>query len=129
MVACQVIGNHTAVTIGSSQGNFELNVYKPMIIHNVLHSCKLLTDSCNSFAIRCVAGLSANKDRIAELVDRSLMLVTALNPHIGYDNAAKVAKHAHENGLTLRESAIKMGISGHDFDMWVVPEDMTNRKE
>ena len=125
MVACQIMGNHTAVTIGASQGNFELNVYKPMIIHNVLHSIGLLSDSCRSFSERCVSGLKANESRISELVSRSLMLVTALNPHIGYDLAAKVAKHAHVNGTTLRDAATELGINGEDFDDWVDPEEMT----
>jgi len=129
MVACQVIGNHTAVTVGASQGNFELNVYKPMIIHNVLHSCKLLTDSCISFADRCVIGLEANEERIGDLVEKSLMLVTALNPHIGYDNAAKIAKYAHERGITLKESAVEMGIlTEEEFNDWVRPEDMIGPK-
>ncbi len=129
MVACQVIGNHTAVTVGASQGNFELNVYKPMIIHNVLHSCGLLTDSCISFADKCVIGLEANEERIGDLVERSLMLVTALNPHIGYDNAAKIAKYAHEKGITLKESAIELDmLTGEEFDDWVRPEDMIGPK-
>ncbi len=129
MVACQVIGNHTAVTVGASQGNFELNVYKPMIIHNVLHSCKLLTDSCISFADKCVIGLEANEERIGDLVERSLMLVTALNPHIGYDNAAKIAKYAHERGITLKESAVEMEmLTEEEFDDWVKPEDMIGPK-
>lgn len=125
MVACQIMGNHTAVTIGASQGNFELNVYKPMIVHNVLHSIGLLSDSCRSFSERCVSGLKANESRISELVSRSLMLVTALNPHIGYDLAAKVAKHAHVNGTTLRDAATELGINGEDFDDWVDPKEMT----
>ncbi len=129
MVACQVIGNHTAVTVGASQGNFELNVYKPMIIHNVLHSCKLLTDSCISFADRCVIGLEANEERIGDLVEKSLMLVTALNPHIGYDNAAKIAKYAHERGITLKESAVEMEmLTEEEFNDWVRPEDMIGPK-
>ena len=129
MVACQTMGNHTAVTIGASQGNFELNVYKPMIIYNVLHSVQLLSDSCLSFSERCVSGLKANEERISELVGRSLMLVTALNPHVGYDMAAKIAKHAHTNGTTLREAAVAMGIDGDDFDEWVKPEEMTSPSE
>ena len=129
MVACQTMGNHTAVTIGASQGNFELNVYKPMIIYNVLHSVQLLSDSCSSFSERCVSGLKANEERISNLVERSLMLVTALNPHVGYDMAAKIAKHAHAKATTLREAAVAMGISGDDFDKWVKPEEMTSPTE
>ena len=102
MVCCQVMGNHTAISIGGSQGNFELNVFKPMMIHNLLHSIRLISDSCSSFSDYCVSGLEANSDKISEHLENSLMLVTALNPHIGYDNAAKIAKNAHENGLTLR---------------------------
>ena len=125
MVACQVIGNHTAVTVGASQGNFELNVYKPMIIHNVLHSCRLLADSCISFTDKCVVGLVANEAKISELVERSLMLVTALNPHIGYDKAAKIAKFAHEMGITLKESALELEmLTEEEFDNWVKPRDM-----
>ena len=123
------MGNHTAVTIGASQGNFELNVYKPMIIYNVLHSVQLLSDSCLSFSERCVSGLKANEERISELVGRSLMLVTALNPHVGYDIAAKIAKYAHTNATTLREAAVAMGIDGDDFDEWVKPEEMTGPSE
>nr|MCS5585300.1 class II fumarate hydratase [Pseudomonadales bacterium] len=100
MVCCQVMGNHTAITIGGSQGNFELNVYKPMMIHNLLHSCRILSDSCRTFTDRCVVGLEANEENIRSHLENSLMLVTALNNHIGYDKAAKIAKHAHENGLT-----------------------------
>tara|TARA_B100000941_G_C28310092_1_gene451068 strand:- start:254 stop:685 length:432 start_codon:yes stop_codon:yes gene_type:complete len=129
MVACQVIGNHTAVTVGASQGNFELNVYKPMIIHNVLHSCRLLADSCVSFADKCVIGLVANEAKISELVERSLMLVTALNPHIGYDKAAKIAKFAHEKGITLKESALELEmLTEEEFDSWVKPRDMVGPK-
>jgi fumarate hydratase class II len=96
-----------------------------MIIHNVLHSCRLLTDSCISFADKCVIGLEANEDSISDLVERSLMLVTALNPHIGYDNAAKIAKYAHEKGITLKESAIELDmLTAEEFDDWVRPEDM-----
>jgi fumarate hydratase class II len=125
MVCCQVMGNHMAITIGGSQGNFELNVYKPMMIHSLLHSCRLLTDSMRAFTERCITGLVANEDNIAAHLENSLMLVTALNPHIGYDKAAKIAKHAHENSLTLRESAIGLGlVSDEQFDRWVKPENM-----
>jgi len=105
MVACQVMGNHTAVTVGGSNGHFELNVFRPMIIRNVLHSMNLIGDACVSFTKNCVVGITPNHARIDELLNNSLMLVTALNPHIGYDNAAKIAKNAHKKGLTLKESA------------------------
>ena len=125
MVCCQVIGNHTAISIGGSQGNFELNVFKPLMIHNFLHSIRLISDSCISFSEKCVSGLEANEDKISEHLENSLMLVTALNPHIGYDNAAKIAKNAHENGLTLRQSAIQMEfLNDEQFDEWVRPEEM-----
>ncbi len=126
MVCCQVIGNHTAVTIGGSQGNFELNVYKPMMIHNLLHSIRLLADACRTFRTKCVEGLEANEGKIAEHLENSLMLVTALNPYIGYDKAAKIAKNAHEKGLTLRRSALDLGlVSETEFDEWIKPEKMT----
>ncbi|MBI87716.1 MAG: fumarate hydratase, class II [Euryarchaeota archaeon] len=125
MVCCQVMGNHTAISIGGSQGNFELNVYKPMMIHNLLHSIRLISDSCASFSDNCVSGLEANRDKISDHLENSLMLVTALNPHIGYDNAAKIAKNAHENGLTLRQSAIELKmLTNKEFDEWVRPEEM-----
>ena len=126
MVCCQVIGNHAAISIGGSQGNFELNVFKPMMIHNLLHSITILSDSCRSFASKCVNGLVANEEKISEHLENSLMLVTALNPHIGYDNAAKIAKDAHQNNLTLRESALRLGlVTEEQFDKWVRPESMT----
>jgi fumarate hydratase class II len=129
MVCAQVIGNDTAVAIGGASGNFELNVFKPMIIHNVLHSCRLLADAAGSFLDHCVAGIEPNRERIRELLERSLMLVTALNPHIGYDNAARIAKKAHAEGITLREAAIRLGlVTGAQFDEWVRPEDMTGPK-
>ena len=129
MVCAQVMGNHTAVTVGGSQGNFELNVFKPMIIYNLLHSATLLTDSCRSFREKCIEGLQPNRENIREHLDNSLMLVTALNNHIGYDAAAKIAKNAHENGLTLRESALQLGLlTSEQFDEWVRPEDMTGPK-
>jgi fumarate hydratase class II len=125
MVAAQVIGNHQAVTIGGLQGHLELNVFKPLIGAAVLRSIDLLAVGMTSFADRCVDGLAANEARIAELVERSLMLVTALAPEIGYDNAAKVAKHAHANGLTLREAATGLGlVDGEAFDRLVRPGDM-----
>ena len=129
MVCCQVMGNHTAITIGGSQGNFELNVYKPMMIHNLLHSCRILTDTCRAFADKCVVGLKANEDAIQAHLENSLMLVTALNNHIGYDKAAKIAKNAHEKGITLRESALMLKLlTNEQFDEWVRPEEMTGPK-
>ncbi len=128
MVAAQVIGNHQAVTIGGMQGHLELNVFKPLIGANVLRSIQLLSIGMESFATRCVAGLEPNRARIAELVDRSLMLVTALAPEIGYDAAAKIAKHAHRNGLTLREAALALKlVDAETFDRVVRPEAMLGR--
>lgn len=125
MVAAQVIGNHQAVTVGGMQGQMELNVFKPMIGANVLRSIDLLATGMESFAERCVDGLEPNRARIAELVDRSLMLVTALAPEIGYDSAAKIAKHAHETGQTLREAALELNlIDAETFDRVVRPEGM-----
>ncbi len=125
MVCCQVMGNHTAITIGGSQGNFELNVYKPMMIHNLLHSTRILADSCRAFTDKCVIGLEANEDAIQSHLENSLMLVTALNNHIGYDKAAKIAKNAHEKGITLRESALELKLlTNEEFDEWVRPEEM-----
>ena len=129
MVCCQVMGNHTAITMGGSQGNFELNVFKPMMIHNLLHSIRLLSDACVSFGERCIEGLEANEEMIQKHLDSSLMLVTALNNHIGYDKSAKIAKNAHEKGITLRESALELGLlTNKQFDEWVRPEDMTSPK-
>ena len=110
MVAAQVIGNHTAVTVGGMQGHLELNVFKPLIGANVLRSIELLSIGMESFAKNCVEGIEPNRERIAELVNRSLMLVTALAPVIGYDNAAKIAKHAHQNNLTLKQAALALGL-------------------
>jgi fumarate hydratase, class II len=125
MVAAQVIGNHMAVTVGGMQGHLELNVFKPMIGANVLRSIDLLSTGMTSFAERCVAGLTPNRERIAELVDRSLMLVTALAPEIGYDNAAKIAKHAHINGLTLKAAGLALGLVDEaQFDRVVRPDQM-----
>jgi len=126
MVCCQIMGNHTAITIGGSQGNFELNVYKPMMIHNLLHSTRLLTDSCRSLRENCVEGLEPVQENITNHLENSLMLVTALNNYIGYDKAAKIAKNAHEKGLTLRESALELKyLTNEQFDQWVRPEQMT----
>ncbi len=125
MVAAQVIGNHQAVTVGGMQGHLELNVFKPLIGANVLRSIELLSIGMETFAKNCIDRLEPNRERIAELVDRSLMLVTALAPVIGYDNAAKIAKHAHQNGLTLKQSALALGLVDEaTFDAHVRPEDM-----
>ena len=125
MLCAQVMGNHVAVTIAGSNGHFELNVFKPVIIHNVLQSIRLLGDGAVSFADNCIVGLEANRERIDELLHRSLMLVTALNPKIGYDNAAKVAKKAHAEGTTLKEAALALGLlSAAEFDELVRPEKM-----
>ncbi len=125
MVCCQVVGNGAAVAMAGSQGHFELNVFKPVIIHGVLQSVRLLADASVSFADNCVVGIEPNRDKIAELMSRSLMLVTALAPSIGYDNAAKIAKTAHKNGTTLREEAVKSGhVTAAEFDRVVRPEDM-----
>ncbi|MEA2977605.1 MAG: fumarate hydratase, class [Alphaproteobacteria bacterium] len=125
MVCCQVFGNQTAITVAGSQGHFELNVFKPVVAHAMLQSIRLVADAARSFTDHCVTGIRANDARISELMQRSLMLVTALAPKIGYDNAAKVAKTAHENGTTLREEAIRLGfVSGEEFDRLVRPEKM-----
>ena len=125
MVAAQVMGNHVAVTIGGSNGHFELNVFKPVIIYNVLQSIRLIADGAVSFTENCVNGIEANKERITKLMNESLMLVTALNPHIGYDNAAKIAKKAHKEHTTLKEAGIALGLlTAEQFDEWVRPETM-----
>jgi fumarate hydratase class II len=125
MVAVQVMGNNTAVQMGASQGNFELNVFKPLIAHNVLESIELLAGACSSFREHCIEGLRANEQRIGRLLNQSLMLVTALTPAIGYDRASGIAKHAHKHGLSLREAALVLGeVSGEEFDQWVRPERM-----
>jgi fumarate hydratase class II len=126
MLCVQVLGNDVAIGIGGSSGQFELNVYKPMLIHNFLQSVRLLADGCASFEEHCVRGIQANEARIRELVERSLMLVTALAPHIGYDRAAEIAKKAHRDGTTLREAALALGyVSAEDFVRWVDPATMT----
>jgi fumarate hydratase, class II len=126
MVCCRVFGNETTITVAASQGHFELNVYKPVIADAMLQSIRLLTDAATSFTDHCVTGIRANEPRIHELMERSLMLVTALAPHIGYDKAAKIAKEALAHGTTLREEAIKLGyVSGEEFDRLVRPERMT----
>ena len=125
MVCAQVMGNHIAVTVGGSNGHFELNVFKPLIIQNVIHSINLLSDAMVSLVDHCIDGIQPNINRISSLRDESLMLVTALNPHIGYDNAAKIAKQAFVDGTSLKEAALKLGIiSASDFDKFVVPENM-----
>ncbi|MCK5377550.1 MAG: class II fumarate hydratase [Acidobacteria bacterium] len=130
MVAAQVIGNDVAITVGGASGHLELNVFKPMMIFNLLQSIRLLGDACRSFAENCVTGIEPDRARIAEMLERSLMLVTALNPHIGYDNAAKVAKKAHAEGITLREAAVALDLlTGEDFDRLVRPADMVGRRD
>ena len=125
MVAAQVMGNHVTITIAGSQGHLELNVFKPVIIYNLLQSIRLLADASRSFADRCIVGIEVNRERIEELLHRSLMLVTALTPHIGYDKAAEIAKKAHREQLTLKEAALALGyVSEEDFGRWVRPEDM-----
>lgn len=129
MVAAQIMGNHVSVTVAGSNGHFELNVFKPVIIYNLLQSIQLLGDAARSFAERCVDGIIANKEHINLLMEQSLMLVTALNPHIGYDNAAKVAKKAYGDGTTLKESAISLGLlTPEQYDEWVRPEYMIEPK-
>jgi fumarate hydratase, class II len=129
MLCAQVLGNDVAVNVGGASGNFELNVYKPLIAHNFLQSARLIADGCDSFRKNCIVGLEPNRPVIKRHLENSLMLVTALNPHIGYDNAAKIAKKAHKEGLTLRESALALGlVSAEDFERWVRPEDMTGPK-
>jgi len=125
MVCAQVIGNDVAVAVGGANGHFELNVFKPVIVFNVLNSIRLLADAMDSFRVHCVDGIEANRTRIQDHLNNSLMLVTALNPHIGYDKAAKVAKHAHETSSTLKAAAIELGLlTAEQFDQWVRPQDM-----
>ena len=130
MVAVQVFGNDHAVAFAGSQGNFQLNVYKPVMLHNVLTSIELLTDACRSFCDRCAVGIEPNKKRIEDHLNHSLMLVTALNPHIGYEKAAKISLTAYHEDLTLRDAALKLGfLTGDQFDSWVRPEEMTHPLE
>ncbi len=125
MLCCQVFGNDVAINFGGASGNFELNVFRPMIAHNFLQSVRLLADGMASFNLHCAVGIEPNRERIAELVARSLMLVTALNPHIGYDKAAQIAKKAHQEGTSLREAALATGyVTAEQFDQWVRPERM-----
>lgn len=130
MVAAQVMGNQTAVSIGGSNGHFELNVFKPMIVRNVLQSTRLLGDACSSFSKNCVRGLKVNEARVEKLLNDSLMLVTALNPHIGYDKAATIAKKAHKESTTLREAAVALGyLTEEEFSKIVQPSQMLGPKE
>lgn len=129
MVAAQVMGNHVAITVGGSNGHFELNVFKPVIIYNVLQSIRLLADVAVSFTDNCVVGIVANTDRITRLMNESLMLVTSLNPYIGYDNAAKIAKKAHKEGTGLKQAGMELGLlTAEQFDEWVKPEEMIGSK-
>ncbi len=129
MLCAQVIANDVAVSYGGASGNFELNVFKPLIIHNVLQSIRLLGDGCASFEENCAVGIEPNTARIDKNLRESLMLVTALNPHIGYDNAAKIAKKAHKEGTTLKEAAVALGlITAERFDEVVRPEEMIGPK-
>ncbi len=129
MVCAQVMGNHVAVTVAGSNGHFELNVFKPVIIFNVLQSVDLIAGACRSFTDRCLVGIEPNHERIKYLMENSLMLVTALNPHIGYDNAAKIAKKANKEGKSLREAGIELGLlTSEQYDQWVKPEDMIHPK-
>ena len=128
MLCAQVMGNDVAVTVGGASGNFELNVFKPVIAYNFLMSARLIADGCDSFREHCVEGIEPNHDRLRENLERSLMLVTALNPHIGYDNAARIAKTAHRSGKTLKEAAVELGlVTPEQFDEWVRPEKMVGR--
>jgi fumarate hydratase class II len=128
MLAAQVMGNDVAINIGGMSGNFELNVFKPLIVHNFMQSCRLIADGCESFREHCVVGIEPDPERIQKNLEESLMLVTALNPHIGYDNAAKIAKTAHKTGRTLKAIAVELGlVTAEQFDQWVRPEKMVGR--
>jgi fumarate hydratase class II len=130
MICAQIMGNHTTISIAGSNGHFELNVFKPVMIYNLLQSIRLLADGSRSFTDRCVSGIVANEERIAKLRDESLMLVTALNPHIGYDNATKIAKKAHKDNSTLLEAALELKLlTKEQFEKWVIPEDMVKPRE
>jgi fumarate hydratase class II len=127
MVSVQVFGNDAAIGFAGSQGNFELNVFKPVMIHNLLHSIRLIHDACHGFVDYCIKGIELNREQINEHLQNSLMLVTALNQHIGYDKAAQIAKHAHKKGQSLRASAVELGfLTGEEFDRYVRPEEMTH---
>jgi fumarate hydratase class II len=128
MVCCQVFGNDVAINFGGASGNFELNVFRPLVVRNFLHSANLLACACSNFDEHCAAGIEANTERIEKLMRESLMLVTALNPHIGYEKAAAIAKNAHKKGLTLKQSALELGhLTGEQFDEWVRPENMVGK--
>ena len=128
MACCQVFGNDVAVNVGGASGNFELNVFRPLVIRNFLHSAHLLACACANFDQHCAAGIEANTERIEQLMQESLMLVTALNPHIGYEKAAAIAKNAHKKGITLKQSALELGhLTAEQFDQWVRPENMVGR--
>ena len=130
MICAQIMGNHMAVTVAGSNGHFELNVFKPVIIYNVLQSLTLISDGCRSFTKRCVTGIEANAQRITDLMENSLMLVTALNPHIGYDNAAKIAKTAYAEGTSLKQAGVKLGLlTEEQFDQWIDPKAMTRPRD
>ena len=125
MVCAQVMGNNVAITIGGTQGHFELNVFKPVMTANLLNSMRLIGDACDTFTKNCVNGIVANTDRIDQLLHGSLMLVTVLNPYIGYDKASIIAKSAHKNGTTLKEAAVASGyLTAEQFDEWIRPEQM-----
>ena len=125
MLCCQVMGNDVAIGIGGASGNFELNVFKPLIAHNFLQSIRLLADGMASFDRHCVRGITANRERISELMERSLMLVTALTPHIGYDKAAEIARRAHHDGTTLKAAALALAyLTAAEYERWVVPAEM-----
>jgi fumarate hydratase class II len=127
MVCAQVIGCDAAINIGGLSGHFELNVFKPMIIYNLLTAARLLGDACASFTRHCASGIEPNYERINQHLNNSLMLVTALNPYIGYENAAKIAKKAHKEGLTLKEAAVALNlVSAEDFEKWVIPANMVH---
>ncbi len=130
MVCVQVMGNDVTINLAVSSGNFELNVYKPVMIHNLLQSIRLIADASDSFTDHCIIGIKVNTENINAHLNNSLMLVTALNPHIGYDNAAKVAKKAYNENITLKESAVSLGIlSAEEFDKFVKPEEMIKPKK
>jgi fumarate hydratase class II len=125
MVAAQVMGNHVAITFSGAQGHFQLSVFKPVMVANMLHSAQLIGDASRAFARGTVVGIRANREHIAALLSASLMLATSLNPHIGYDKAAQITKSAHRNGTTLREEALRSGlVSAEEFDRWVDPSKM-----
>lgn len=129
MVTCQVFGADAAIAFGASQGNFELNVFKPVIIYNFLQQVRLLSDVMDSFRVHCVEGIEANEEKLTHNLNNSLMLVTALNPYIGYENAAKVAKKAHKEHLSLKEACVALGLlSAAEFDKYVIPSEMIHPK-